>query len=575
LTISTKIEKYKLRVINFCTILVTFLSAQIFDGVILFTPMGELGEESFTTYLLDQNSNVLNSWPHERGPASMPYMLPDSSFIYPYRVENPTMTSGGVGGGIRRIKWDGTIIWDYKIADDTYQHHHDVEPLPCGNILVIAWERKTAAEAYEKGRVEINNVLNEMWSCAILELNPFTGNIDWEWHLWDHLIQDVDSTLENFGIISDHPELFDINLGNVGNSGGDGPNADWIHLNSVDYNPELDQFVLSSRNHDEIFVFDHSTTVEEAAGHSGGNSGKGGDILYRWGKPQNYGRGEDSYHILGTQHGVNWVPVGYPGEGNIIIFNNRHQGGNTATVIEISPPIETDNNYFISEGDPFGPDTWAWIYDDDLVARIQGGVFRLPNGNTLITEADSSHIFEVDPSGNTVWDYRYSEGVPIPIARAQKYGYDYFEQNYEISLTIENDEKWNIVGLPVGIENNDVNDLFPNALSGTCYEYDESYSLAYSLVPGNGYWLRFSEEGSNSLEGVPIDSLSVFLSEGWNLISGPAYTCEIDDPNGIVILGTLYGYSGQYFNASELQAGMGYWVRANGDGYIVLKARDD
>ena len=551
----------------------TFLSAQVFDGVIVFTPMGELGEGSFTTHLLDQNSEILNLWPHERGPSSMPYLLPDSSIIYPYRVENPTMISGGVGGGIRRIKWDGTIIWDYKISDDTYQHHHDVEPLPSGNMLIIAWDRKTAEEAYEKGRVEIDNALNEMWSCAILELNPFTGNIDWEWHLWDHLIQDVDSTLENYGIIWDHPELFDINLGNVGSSGG--PNADWIHLNSVDHNTVLDQIIISSRSHNEIFIIDHSTTVEDAATHSGGISGKGGDILYRWGNPQNYGRGGDANHLLGTQHGVNWIPADYPGEGNIIIFNNRHVGGITSAVIEIEPPLEPDNNYFISEGEPFGPGTWEWIYEDNLIASKQGGVFRQPNGNTLITESDSSHIFEVDPSGNTVWDYRYSDDLPLPIARAEKYGYDYLEQNYEISIAIENHEKWNIVGVPLNVDNNGVNDVFPNSISGTCYEYDESYIQANNLIPGNGYWLRFTEGGSNNLEGVPIDSLSIFLSEGWNLISGPAYTCEIDDSDGIVISGTLYGYSGQYFNANELQAGKGFWVRANGDGTIILKARAD
>ena len=57
----------------------------------------------------------------------------------------------------------------------------------------------------------------------------------------------------------------------------------------------------------EIYVIDHSTTTEEAAGHSGGLSGKGGDILYRWGNPQNYQRGNSQDQILISQHSVNWI----------------------------------------------------------------------------------------------------------------------------------------------------------------------------------------------------------------------------------------------------------------------------
>ena len=64
--------------------------------------------------------------------------------------------------------------------------------------MVIAWEKKTATEAYARGRVSLDNPLNEMWSTAILELEmtqPNGANIVWEWHLWDHLVQDSDQSL--------------------------------------------------------------------------------------------------------------------------------------------------------------------------------------------------------------------------------------------------------------------------------------------------------------------------------------------------------------------------------------------
>ena len=131
------------------------------------------------------------------------------------------------------------------------QHNHDIEPLPNGNVLIIAWERLYSGEWQSLGVDGVNNSLNQMWSSAILEIEPNldTGGAEivWEWYLKNHLIQDIDSSLDNYGIISDHPELMDANCGNIGSSGGPGgdANADWMHFNAIDYNEDLDQIVLS------------------------------------------------------------------------------------------------------------------------------------------------------------------------------------------------------------------------------------------------------------------------------------------------------------------------------------------
>ena len=166
-----------------------------------------------------------------------------------------------------------------------------------------------------------------MWAEAVLEIEPVgsnDANIVWEWHIWDHLVQDVDPELPNYGVVSDHPELQDVNYGTVGSNGGPGgSNADWKHFNAIAYNEELDQIALSSRHHDEIYIIDHSTTTEEASGHTGGNSGMGGDYLYRWGNPMNYGRGTSNDQKLKSQHGVHWIPDNFPGGGNLLIFNNN------------------------------------------------------------------------------------------------------------------------------------------------------------------------------------------------------------------------------------------------------------
>ena len=405
------------------------LHAEVFEVYTLFTPI-TLTQPGSITYLINNSEEIIHTWSHERGPASMPYLQPDGSIIYPYRVEFPTTSAGGVGGGIQRLQWDGTIIWDYVFSDETYQHHHDVEPLPSGNILIIVWENKSAEDAYAMGRQVIENALNQMWSTAILELEPESGAIVWEWHLWDHLIQDVDSELPNYGVISENPQLFDINCGVVGTTIGEpgGATGDWMHINAVDYNPDLDQIVISSRRQDEIFIIDHSTTTTAAASHTGGNSGKGGDLLYRWGNPQNYDRGTSQDRILGIPHSVNWIPSGYPGAGHLILLNNIHDEP-FAAALEIITPIDTFNNYILPGDEPYEPESWEWMYMDDFIVPLQGGAFRLPNGNTLITLAVEAEIFEVDMDGNKLWTYIYSENEAdnYAIPRAQKYSMDYLD----------------------------------------------------------------------------------------------------------------------------------------------------
>ena len=409
-----------------------FLIGQPFNGMTLFSPTQGGGGGSFNSYLVNNELNVINEWTHPRGAASMPYLLPDSTLVYPYRVESPTMGAGGVGGGISKYSWNGDLLWNFEISNNTYQHHHDVEPMPNGNILVIAWERKTADEAYAVGRQSIDNSLNEMWAEAILEVEPVgtdDANIVWEWHIWDHLIQDVDTSLSNYGVIADHPELQDVNYGNAGsNQGPGGPNGDWKHMNAVSYNESLDQIVLSSRHHDEIYIIDHSTTAEETGGHTGGIYGMGGDYLYRWGNPQTYNRGTNSDHLLSSPHGVNWIPEGYPGEGNLILFNNNYSS-NTSAVFEIMTPLNENGTYDIDAGQPYGPDNPVWFHAGGFHTQMQGGAFRQPNGNTLVTDCDDAYMFEVTQDHQVVWSHDYGGGQTF-IARAQKYTLNYLAGDF-------------------------------------------------------------------------------------------------------------------------------------------------
>jgi len=108
--------------------------------------------------------------------------------------------------------------------------------------------------------------------------------------------------------------------------------------------------------------------------------------------------------------------------------------------LQITPPVDDIGNYSIEDGEPIGPDYISWIYEnEEFFSAFQGGSFRLPNGNTLITDADSAHIFEVTSWGEIVWEYTYS-GTNIAIPRAQKYSIADFmilgDTNYDGSINI-------------------------------------------------------------------------------------------------------------------------------------------
>ena len=369
-----------MRLANIAIIITTFLLPDIYDGYTIYTPGGGFGGNSSTTYLKDADWNTVNTWSHDCGAASMPYLvltdepgIENSLLYYPCRSNPTIMDSGGVGGQIKIYNWDGDELWSMVIAgtlsgvntDNELQHHHDIEPLPNGNFLVVAWERIYSSEWQFLGVNGVDNGLNQMWGTAILEVEPnfTTGGYEivWEWYIKDHLITDISnfSNLPNYGVVSEHPELMDANCGNIGSNNPD-PNGDWMHINAIDYNEELDQIILSSRFQDEIYVIDHSTTTQEAATNTGGSSGMGGNFLYRWGNPENYGRGNSSDHWLGDQHSINWIKNDYPGEGNLICYVNRYSGNNSA-VLEFIPPLQDDGTYYIEDGEPFGPSSYEWI----------------------------------------------------------------------------------------------------------------------------------------------------------------------------------------------------------------------
>jgi hypothetical protein len=298
------------------------------------------------------------------------------------------------------------LDWAFGYSNQHHCQHHDIDPLPNGNILLVAWEKKTWDEAIAAGRDTYKIWQNEVWPDHVVEVNPATDGIVWEWHVWDHLVQDFDSTKANYGAVAEHPELADVNYVRPGFDC-----ADWLHTNAVDYNPEFDQILLSVREFGEVWVIDHSTTTEEARVHSGGRYGMGGDILYRWGNPQAYRAGGAADQKFYGQHDARWVEPGLPGAGHVLVFNNgaNRPGGNYSTVDEFIPACDSTGSYpRPAPGTPFGPAERSWVYagtpPSNLYSEYMSGAQRMPNGNTLVCAGCSGHFFEVS-GDQSVWEY--------------------------------------------------------------------------------------------------------------------------------------------------------------------------
>ncbi|HPN37750.1 MAG TPA: aryl-sulfate sulfotransferase [Melioribacteraceae bacterium] len=394
---------------NILVLLFIFANIQIFGqaftGYTLYSP-----NNSRYTYLIDMNNLTVKTWTHSVSGGYSAYLLEDGSVLRSGNSSNSQLNGGGATGIVQKYDWNGNLIWQYTYSSSTFRSHHDIEPMPNGNVLIIAWEVKTAAQAVAAGLKRSISI----WPDHIIEVKPTgstTGTIVWEWHAWDHLIQDYDVTKANYGVVANHPELLDINVGST-------MQGDWMHVNGISYNADLDQIVFSSHNLDEFYVIDHSTTTQEAASHSGGRYGKGGDFLYRWGCPSNYrASGTQVFNVV---HSSIWIPENYPGGDNILAFNNR-EGTNASMIVEIKPPRNEDGSYNYTSGQylPISPE---WTYSaSGFYSHHLGGCQRLPNGNTLIVQSTSGKMFEVSQTGSVVWSY--NKGGEI--VRALRYAPSY------------------------------------------------------------------------------------------------------------------------------------------------------
>ena len=505
------------------------------EGYVLISPFF-----STDTYLIDNCGRQINHWESEYFPAAATILLENGHLLRTSGggpATNPVFPFGGGGQHIQEVDWDGVVVWEFTYSDSTHRMHHDFVRLPNGNILIPAWELKTKSEAIEAGRDSTLIPDNVLWAEYLIEVNPTTDSIIWEWHLWDHLIQDYDSTKSNFGVVAEHPELFNIN-----NTGGPTINGErnWLHINAIAYNSNLDQIILNSFFLSEFFIIDHSTTLQEAASPEGGNSGKGGDLLYRWGNPQNYDHGDQDDRKIFGAHNVQWIENGLEGEGKIMLFNNGNNrpDGSYSSVDIISPPLEnsTSGLYTYTEGEAYMPEQKEWTYTatppESFYSNFVSSAQRMSNGNTMICSGANGRFFEIDENKEIVWEYIspvintgiVSQGDTIPLMggrktnvvfRSPKYNIDFegfdnlnLDPGDPLELNFTEPYDCEIISSIDDIENNTPILVYPNPANNTVHVELNGYT-GISLKVFNSIGKLYHIESIGDKTSINID-ISLF-----------------------------------------------------------------
>jgi hypothetical protein len=401
-------------------------ASKAYNGYTLFGTRG-------TSYLVDMEGHVVHTWSLGTNPR-----FTEAGTLLDAVGGNPSNQNTW-----RELDWNGNIKWSYTETRSGYHGHHDFAKiynpkLGDSTFIYIANKDLTAQQCLDAGCSPSNNYTGAQMD-AIVEVDR-KGNIIWEWCFFDHVVQDLDATKANYGVVANTPGKIDLNIR------GNPVKSDWMHCNSLDYNQELDMIVINSV-HGEFYVIDHGNTFikNNAAGSIALAAGTAGDFKYRFGDPAKYDKGDPplvldnwekataGHKQLWGSHDIQWIKPGLPGAGNFLVFCNgqnlfeltgqsyiiqinpylNSSGVNTGTFV--SPPTagynvvnSPDANLMKEKKNVSKQIVWTYSSKNNtsFFSTIGSSAQRLPNGNTLVCSMNDGHFFEVRPADTSiVWEY--------------------------------------------------------------------------------------------------------------------------------------------------------------------------
>ena len=205
-------------------------------------------------HLIDNLGRVAHSW-------QFGYEVGDAKLLDNGNLLIGVNDRGVYYDSIAEVDPDGNTVWKYAPSDGKI--HHDFLKMPSGNVLMLARGFKTMEETIAAGANPefIQGIMTYDYLIEVRPTGSESGDIVWTWSTWDYLVQDFDPSKPNYGDPSNHPELIDINYFASPLQWRNGA-LDWQHSNAIDYNPDLDQIMLSPRNHSELWIIDRSASTK-------------------------------------------------------------------------------------------------------------------------------------------------------------------------------------------------------------------------------------------------------------------------------------------------------------------------
>ena len=252
----------------------------------------------------------------------------------------------------------GEIQWKYDTQGPT---HHDLEVSDNGNIITFLY-RKALPEDVE---IDIGCKNSEIFTDSVLQINR-NGDRLFEWQFHEHFLdvlkkQQCDSKTMQHMKHSDYASRLDWTHPNAVNVLKDNK---WYRKGHKEFRPG--NILVTVHHFSKIMLIDRESS----------------EVVWSY-------EGDDDYP-LEHSHEAKMIPKGYPGAGNILIFDNGHLRKYTR-VIEIDPITKKT----------------LWVYQDPgkFYSIWAGSHQRLKNRDTFISDDMSGRAFIVNRQGKIKWQF--------------------------------------------------------------------------------------------------------------------------------------------------------------------------